>query len=80
MAPNWTGLLRALIKIPEHLWDELEHRLCSQPNRPSSLQALTSAVMDTWKSISMGNYQKLVESLPRHVKAVIDAKGGPTSC
>lgn len=63
----------------EHLWDELERRLRSQPNRPSSLQALTSAVMDIWKSIPMATYQNLVESLPRRVQAVIDAKGGPTS-
>ena len=63
----------------EHLWEELERRLHSQPNRPSSLQALTSAVMDAWKSIPMATYQKLVESLPRRVQAVIDAKGGPTS-
>jgi transposase len=63
----------------EHLWDELERRLRSQPNRPSSLQALTSAVMDAWKAIPMVTYQKLVESLPKRVQAVIDAKGGPTS-
>ncbi|GFW76956.1 transposable element Tcb1 transposase [Trichonephila clavipes] len=37
----------------EHLWDELERRLRSQPNRPSSLQSLTSAVMDAWKAIPM---------------------------
>ncbi|KAF8783444.1 hypothetical protein HNY73_013603 [Argiope bruennichi] len=30
----------------EHLLDELERRLRSQPNRPSSLQALTSALVD----------------------------------
>ncbi|GFY36718.1 QLQ domain-containing protein [Trichonephila clavipes] len=46
----------------EHLWDELERRLRSQPNRPSSRQALTSAVMDAWKKIPMVTYQKLVES------------------
>ncbi|GFS51198.1 transposable element Tc1 transposase [Trichonephila clavipes] len=46
----------------EHLWDELDCRLRSQPNRPSSLQALTSAVMDTWKAIPIVTYQKLVES------------------
>ncbi|GFT06408.1 hypothetical protein TNCV_3355551 [Trichonephila clavipes] len=51
----------------EHLWDELERRLRSQPNRPSSLQALTSAVMDAWKAIPMVTYQKLVESLPKRV-------------
>ncbi|GFV31925.1 transposable element Tcb1 transposase [Trichonephila clavipes] len=63
----------------EHLWDELERRLRSQPNRPSSLQALPSAVMNTWKAIPMVTYQKLVESLPKCVQAVIHAKGGPTS-
>ncbi|GFW59034.1 hypothetical protein TNCV_2831401 [Trichonephila clavipes] len=37
----------------EHLWGELERRLRSQPNLPSSLQALTSAVMDAWKATPM---------------------------
>ncbi|GFV30701.1 transposable element Tcb1 transposase [Trichonephila clavipes] len=59
----------------EHLGDELERRLRSQPNRPSSLQALTSAVMDEWKAIPMVTYQKLVESLSKRVQAVIHAKG-----
>ncbi|GFV97671.1 transposable element Tcb1 transposase [Trichonephila clavipes] len=63
----------------ENLWDELERRLRSQPNRPSSPQALTSAVMDAWKAIPMVTYQKLVESLHKRVQAVIHAKGGPTS-
>ncbi|GFU67873.1 transposable element Tc1 transposase [Trichonephila clavipes] len=63
----------------EHLWDELECRLRSQPNRPSSLQTLTSVVMDAWKAIPMVTYQKLVESLLKRVQAVIHAKGGPTS-
>ncbi|GFV79760.1 QLQ domain-containing protein [Trichonephila clavipes] len=63
----------------ELFWDELEHRLRSQPNRPSSLQAFTSAVMDAWKAIPMVTYQKLVESLPKRVQALLHAKGGPTS-
>ncbi|GFX98391.1 transposable element Tcb1 transposase [Trichonephila clavipes] len=63
----------------EHLGDESERRLRIQPNRPSSLQALTSAVMDAWKAIPMVTYQKLVENLPKRVQAVIHAKGGPTS-
>ncbi|GFV16449.1 transposable element Tc1 transposase [Trichonephila clavipes] len=62
----------------EHLLDELEGRLCSQPNRPSSLQTLTSPVMDAWKAVPMVTYQKWVESLPKRVKAAINAKGGPT--
>ncbi|GFW63872.1 transposable element Tcb1 transposase [Trichonephila clavipes] len=63
----------------EHFWDELERRLRSQPNRPFSLQELTSAVMDAWKAVPMVTYQKLVESLPKRLQAVIHAKGGPTS-
>ncbi|GFW28721.1 transposable element Tcb1 transposase [Trichonephila clavipes] len=63
----------------EHLWDELERRLRSQPNRPSLLQALTSAVMDAWKAIPMVTNQKLMESLPKRVQVVIHTKGGPTS-
>ncbi|GFW18027.1 transposable element Tc1 transposase [Trichonephila clavipes] len=46
------------------LWDKLESRLCSQPNRPSSLQTLTSAVMNAWKAIPMVTYQKWVEVSP----------------
>ncbi|GFV42424.1 QLQ domain-containing protein [Trichonephila clavipes] len=63
----------------EHLWDELQCRLHSQPNRPSSLQAVTSAVMDAWKAIPEVTYQKLVKSLLKRVQAVIHAEGGPTS-
>ncbi|GFU11541.1 hypothetical protein TNCV_221801 [Trichonephila clavipes] len=51
----------------EHLWDELERRLRSQPNRPSLPQALTSAVMDAWKGIPMVPYQNLVESFFQNV-------------
>ncbi|GFU52895.1 transposable element Tc1 transposase [Trichonephila clavipes] len=54
----------------EHLWDELERGLRSQPNRPSSLQALTSAVMDAWMAIPMVTYQKLVESLPKRLSSM----------
>ncbi|GFY18516.1 uncharacterized protein TNCV_2397431 [Trichonephila clavipes] len=47
----------------ELLWDELECRLHSQPNRSSSLKAFTSAVMDAWKAIPMVTNQKLVDRL-----------------
>ncbi|GFX00928.1 hypothetical protein TNCV_4578941 [Trichonephila clavipes] len=74
---NCSGFLREpRSKSNKTLLDELERRLRSQPNRPSSLQALTTAVMDAWKAIPMITAQKLVESLPKRVQAVIDAKGG----
>ncbi|GFX33707.1 transposable element Tcb1 transposase [Trichonephila clavipes] len=63
---NWSSQSPDLNTI-EHLWNELQRILRSQPNRPSSLQAPTSAVMDAWKAIPMVTYQKLVESLPKRV-------------
>ncbi|GFV48017.1 QLQ domain-containing protein [Trichonephila clavipes] len=73
---NWPSKSPDLNPI-EHLWDESERRLRSQPNRPSSLQAFTSTVMDARKAIPMVTYQKLVESLPKRVQAVI--QGAPSS-
>ncbi|GFW24546.1 regulator of chromosome condensation 2 [Trichonephila clavipes] len=61
--------------ISNKFWDELDRRLRSQPNRPSSLHALTSPMMDAWKAVPMVTYQKLVESLPKRVKATINEKG-----
>jgi hypothetical protein len=30
----------------EHLWDELEHRLCSRPQCPTSITALATALQE----------------------------------
>lgn len=62
----------------EHLWDELERRLRSRPNRPNSPAALGTALQEEWAAIPPDTYQKLVESLPRRIHAVIQAKGGTT--
>ncbi|GFS89178.1 hypothetical protein TNCV_1259191 [Trichonephila clavipes] len=50
------------LNLTEYLWYEFECRLFSQKNRPSSLPALTSAVMNVWESILKATYQKLVNS------------------
>ena len=62
----------------EHLWDELERRLRSRPLRPKNKGELFVALHEEWKRIQPPVYQKLVESLPRRIDAVITAKGGST--
>ena len=56
-----------------HLWDELEHRLCARPNCPTSVPYLTNALVAEWKQVPAAMFQHLVESLPRRVEVVIAA-------
>ncbi|GBO31700.1 Transposable element Tcb1 transposase [Araneus ventricosus] len=63
----------------EHLWDELEHKIRSRPKRATSLTELTAFLAEEWRAIPAGKYQKLIDSLPHRIAAVIAAKVGPTS-
>lgn len=63
----------------EHLWDELERRLKGCPHRPTSVTELTCLLQAEWKKIPLAVVQRLVESMPRRVAAVIAARGGSTN-
>jgi len=45
---------------------------------PTNLHQLQDAVLSIWADISKGCFQHLDESMPRRVKAVLEAKGGQT--
>ena len=62
----------------ENLWDVLEKTLRSAPNLPSSIQDLGEKLMQLWTEINVVTLQKLVETMPQQMRAVIKAKGGPT--
>jgi transposase len=61
----------------EHLWDKLERRLRSRPQRPTTLTALATALQEEWAAIPPETFRHLTESLPGRFRAVIKAKGGP---
>ena len=63
----------------EHLWDEVERVIRHLDPPPSNLTLLNSALLQAWSQIPQKTYQHLVESMPRRIKAVIKAKGGPTT-
>ncbi len=46
--------------------------------KPTNLQKLRDAIMLIWTKISEECFQNLVESMPRRIKVVLKAKGGPT--
>lgn len=60
----------------EHLWEELGRRISKR--RFSNKEQLKTALREEWDNIPVSVCKKLVESMPRRMKAVIDQNGGPT--
>ncbi len=74
---KWPQQVRDLNPI-EHLWDGVEWEIHIMDVQPTNLQQLHDAVMSIWTKISEECFQHLVESMPRRMKAVLNAKVGPT--
>ncbi len=45
---------------------------------PKNRTELRTALANIWQAIPVERFQKLVESMPRRVAAVIKVRGGPT--
>ncbi len=66
-----------------HLWDVVELEIRIMDVQPANLQQLHDAIMPIWTKISEEIeeteecFQHLVEFMPRRIKAVLKAKGGP---
>uniref|UniRef100_A0A0E9WSK0 Tc1-like transposase DDE domain-containing protein n=1 Tax=Anguilla anguilla TaxID=7936 RepID=A0A0E9WSK0_ANGAN len=62
----------------EHLWDVLEKQVRSMEAPPHNLQDLNDLLLTSWCQIPEDTFRGLVESMPRWVRAVLAARGGPT--
>ena len=62
----------------EHLWHYLKVKIGSYENRPTSIHSLWQYVAEEWNKISVEVCQKLIETMPKRIQAVIEAKGGHT--
>ena len=60
----------------ERLWDHLEKVV--DEIRPTSLPDLKQKLSAAWESIEPEITQKLVDSMPSHVREVIRSRGGST--
>ena len=61
----------------EHVWDQLEKAIRNR-KPPKNTNELVSYLMEEWSNLDTDYLQKLVESMPQRVQAVIDSKGYPT--
>src|SRR6266550_3398768 len=62
----------------EHLWHHLKRRLANYETQPNGILELWERVQDEWDKIDPKVCQDLIESMPRRMQAVIEAKGGST--
>jgi len=73
----WTAQSPDLNPI-EHLWDELERRLRARKVPPKNEDELYEFLLEEWKKIPISVLEKLVDSMPKRVEEVCNAKGNPT--
>lgn len=62
----------------EHLWNYIKERLKEYPEPPMGILELWDRIQDEWNKIPAKICQDLIESMPRRMAAVIEAKGKHT--
>jgi DDE superfamily endonuclease len=62
----------------EHLWTHLKKQMNKYPTPPKGVFDLWDRVAKEWNEIPPETCQKLIESMPRRIEAVLEAKGGHT--
>lgn len=74
---NWPPRSPDLNPI-EHLWDEMGRRVRRHIPAPRNAQELRNLLLQVWEDIPQNTITNLIESMPRRMRAVINARGGNT--
>jgi hypothetical protein len=62
----------------EHLWQLLKTKILAYEKPPKGIWDIWNRAEEQWNLITPEECQKLIESVPRRLQAVIKAKGGHT--
>lgn len=62
----------------EHVWNFLKVRIGLREKHPTSIHDLWDIVVEEWEKIPVDYIQRLYESMPSRIQAVLKAKGGHT--
>lgn len=62
----------------EHVWDMLGRKVRSRVPSPRTLDELRNVLLEEWEAIPQHAIYSLIESMPRRMNAVIQARGGNT--
>ena len=61
----------------ENLWHILKVNIRKRKHQPRTREELIEAVLEEWEKLDMEIVNNLIDSMPRRMRAVIKAKGGP---
>ena len=73
MIDDWPAQAPDLNPI-EHLWANLKHKLNRYETAPNGILELWGRTEAEWNKIKSETCQKLIESMPNRLKAVLRAK------
>lgn len=62
----------------EHLWDYMARRISARPHTAVNLQQLRQWVVEEWRMVPQAYIDGLIGSMPRRLRATIEAGGGST--
>ncbi|KAG2066970.1 hypothetical protein BDR04DRAFT_1028708 [Suillus decipiens] len=65
------------MSIIKHIWDYLDHHVCTCTLLPHNIE-LWDVLVEEWSNIKQEYITKLFKSMPDHVQALLKAKGGHT--
>ena len=64
----------------EHVWYQVKRRLNTYPTRPTTTKELEARITTEWYSITNEECLRYIDSMPKRIDKVINAKGGPIRC
>ena len=64
------------LNVIEHVWNALDIRI--RKHRITNKNDLKNALVQEWQKIESGFTEKLVQSMPRRLRAVESSRGYPT--
>lgn len=64
------------LNVIENVWGILKKKLGKM--KPTNLQQLENCITTCWNEVTSDDCQRLVDSMPRRIQAVINAKGAAT--
>lgn len=66
------------MSIIEHVWDQLDRLVRARNPLPRNLEEMWKALEEEWVNFPLDSLDKLFESMPRRVAALLKARGGHT--